>query len=64
MSEEKKVTLELSVYQAAAIRQSLFADTKLYTYGDACPERVYQIREAIVQIDTRLGEILDEETDS
>jgi hypothetical protein len=64
VSEEKKVTLELSVYQAAAIRQSLFADTKLYTYGDACPERVYQIREAIVQIDTRLGEILDEETDS
>ena len=64
MSEEKKVTLEMSVYQAAAIRQSLFADTKLYTYGDACPERVYQIREAIVQIDTRLGEILDEETDS
>ena len=61
MSEEKKVTLELSVYQAAAIRQSLFADTKLYTYGDACPERVYQIREAIVQIDTRLGEILKEE---
>jgi len=59
--EEKKVTLELSVYQAAAIRQSLFADTKLYTYGDACPERVYQIREAIVQIDNRLGEILKEE---
>ena len=61
MSEERKVTLELSVYQAAAIRQSLFADTKLYTYGDACPERVYQIREAIVQIDNRLGEILKEE---
>ena len=61
MSQDKKVTLELSVYQAAAIRQSLFADTKLYTYGDACPERVYQIREAIVQIDNRLGEILKEE---
>jgi hypothetical protein len=61
MSQDKKVTLELSVYQAAAVRQSLFADTKLYTYGDACPERVYQIREAIVQIDNRLGEILKEE---
>ena len=32
MSQDKKVTLELSVYQAAAVRQSLFTDTKGYTY--------------------------------
>jgi hypothetical protein len=31
MSQDKKVTLELSVYQAAAVRQSLFTDTKGYT---------------------------------
>ena len=28
MSQDKKVTLELSVYQAAAVRQSLFTDIK------------------------------------
>jgi len=39
----------------------LFTDTKLYTYGDACPERVSQIREAIVQIDNQLEEILKED---
>ena len=61
VSEEKKVTLELSVYQAAAIRESLFTDTKMYRYGDACPERVSQIREAIVQIDNQLEEILKED---
>ncbi len=61
MSEEKKVILELNVFRAAAIRESLFTDTKLYTYGDACPERVAQIREAIVQIDNQLEEILKED---
>ena len=61
MSEEKKVTLEMSVYQAAAVRKSLFTDTKEYTYDPKCvPERVVQIREAIVQIDNQLKEILND----
>jgi len=65
VSKEKKVTVELSVYQAAAVRQSLFTDTKGYTYDPKCiSERVSQIREAIVQIDNQLEEILSEETDS
>ena len=65
MSEEKKVTLEMSVYQAAAVRASLFTDTKQYTYDPKCvPERVTQIREAIVKIDNQLEEILGEKTDS
>ena len=65
MSEEKKVSLELTVYQAAAVRASLFTDTKGYTYDPKCiPERVAQIREAIVEIDNQLEEILSEETDS
>ena len=62
MSEEKKVSLELSVYQAAAVRASLFTDTKQYTYDPKCiPERVAQIREAIVSIDDQLEEILKED---
>ena len=65
MSEEKKVTVEMSVYQAAAVRASLFTDTKQYTYDPKCvPERVTQIRDTIVQIDNQLEEILNEETDS
>ena len=61
MSEEKKVILEMSVYQAAAVRESLFTDTKQYTYDPKCvPERVIQIREAIVEIDNKLGEILND----
>ena len=55
----------MSVYQAAAVRASLFTDTKGYTYDPKCiPERVAQIREAIVEIDNQLEEILSEETDS
>ena len=62
MSEEKKVTVEMSVYQAAAVRQSLFTDTKQYTYDPKCiPERVAQIREAIIDIDSQLEEILKED---
>ena len=62
MSENQKVTLELSVYQAAAVRQSLFMDTKEYTYDPKCvPERVVQIREVIVNIDNKLEEILKED---
>ena len=61
MSEEKKVTVEMSVYQAAAVRASLFTDTKQYTYDPKCvPERVTQIREAIVEIDNQLEEILND----
>ena len=55
----------MSVYRAAAVRKSLFTDTKEYTYDPKCvPERVAQIREAIVKIDNRLEKILNEETNS
>ena len=61
MSEDQKVTVEMSVYQAAAVRASLFTDTKGYTYDPKCiPERVAQIRDAIVQIDNQLEEILND----
>ncbi len=62
MSEEKKVTVEMPVYQAAAVRQALFMDTKDYTYDPkSMPERVAQIREVIVSIDSQLEEILKED---
>ena len=62
MSEEKKLTVEMSVYRAAAVRQALFMDTKDYTYDPkSMPERVAQIREVIVSIDSQLEEILKED---
>jgi hypothetical protein len=65
VSEDQKVTVEMSVYQAAAVRASLFTDTKGYTYDPKCiPERVAQIRDAIIQIDNQLEEIFSEETSS
>ena len=63
MSEEKKVTVEMSVYQAAAVRASLFHDTKEYTYDPKCvPERIVQIRDVMISIDEQLEEIIGEET--
>ena len=62
MSEDQKVKVEMSVYQAAAVRASLFTDTKQYTYDPKCtPERVVEIRDAIIQIDDQLEEILKED---
>lgn len=57
----KKVTIEMSVYQAAAVREALFTDTKMYSYGDACPERVFEIREVITDLDAAIEDALAEE---
>ena len=51
----------MSVYQAAAVREALFTDTKVYTYGDACPERVFEIREVITDLDAAIEDALAEE---
>ena len=59
-----KVNLELSVYQAAAIRESLFTDTKIYTYDPTCiPERVTQLREVITELDSKIEEVLENHKD-
>ena len=62
MSQDKKVTLELSVYEAAAVRQALFTDTRGYTYDPTCcPQRVVDIRQAILSLDDQIEEALKEE---
>ena len=60
MSEEKKVSLELSVYQAAAIREALFRSTAQDSY-EFPSERTVVIREVIIAIDTKLEEVLKDE---
>ena len=58
----KKVTIEMSVYRIfCSSRGSLFTDTKMYSYGDACPERVFEIREVITDLDDAIQTALDKE---
>ena len=49
------IKIELDVRAAAAVRESLFRDTKVYTYDPTCcPQRVVDIRNAIVDLDTQI----------
>ena len=50
----------MSVYQAAAVRQVLFDSQKNYTYGDACPPRVFEIREVITDLDDAISSVIEE----
>ena len=55
----KKVTLEMSVYQAAAVRQVLFESQKGYSYSDTCPPRVFELREVIVDLDDAISSVIE-----
>jgi len=50
------------VRAAAAVRQVLFESQRDYTNGDACPERVFEIREVITDIDDAITQVLENET--
>jgi hypothetical protein len=55
----KKVSIEMSVRAAAAVRQVLFDAQKGYSTGDACPERVFEIREVIVDLDDAISAVVE-----
>ena len=56
---KNSVTLELDIRTAAAVRESLFRDTKVYTYDEkSCPQRVNDIRNTIVEIDAQIEDSL------
>ena len=49
------IKIELDVRTAAAVRESLFRDTKDYTYDSTCcPQRVVDLRNVIVDLDTQI----------
>jgi hypothetical protein len=56
----KTVTLNLSTYQAAVVRQVLFESQKGYAYGPNAPERVFEIREVVTDLDDAIEEALKE----
>lgn len=61
------IKIEMDVRAAAAVRESLFRDTKEYTYDPTCcPQRVVDIRNVITEIDkqieTQIKEVIKSET--
>ena len=59
MSCGKGIKLNMDVRTAAAVRESLFRDTKIYTYDPSCcPPRVVELRTVIVDLDEQIEELL------
>ena len=57
------IKLELELRNAAAIRHVLFKEQERYTYDEkSCPQRITDIREAIVELDNQIDEELRNET--
>jgi hypothetical protein len=55
----KKVTIEMSARAAAAVRQVLFDAQKGYTTGPSVPERVFEIREVITDLDDAISAVVE-----
>jgi len=59
MTKEKKVTIKMDAYTAAAVRQILFDSQKGYTYDEECvPTRISSVRNVIRDIDDNIGAVL------
>jgi len=54
-----KVSVEMSVRAAAAVRQVLFDAQKGYTTGPSVPERVFEIREVITDLDDAISSVVE-----
>ena len=55
------IKIEMDVRAAAAVRASLFRDTKEYTYDPTCcPQRVVDIRNVITEIDEQIEAQINE----
>ena len=56
------ITISMDVRTAAAVRQSLFTDTKMYTYDPkSVPPRVSDIRTVIQDLDDQIELELDQQ---
>jgi hypothetical protein len=60
VSKEKQVTIKMDVRSAAAVRQLLFEHQRGYTYNEgSVPPRITDIRSVIVDLDERIGAIVE-----
>jgi hypothetical protein len=55
----KNVKVEMNVRAAAAVRQVLFDSQKGYSTDASCPERVFEIREVIADLDDAIGAVVE-----
>jgi hypothetical protein len=56
----KSVSIKMDVRSAAAVRQLLFEHQKGYTYDeDSVPPRITEIRSVIVDLDEKIGAIVE-----
>ena len=58
---KNSVTVDIELRTAMEVRESLFQDTRIYTYDEkCCPQRVADIRNFIVDLDAKIEEQLKE----
>ena len=55
----KNVSIEMSARAAAAVRQVLFDAQKGYTTGPSVPDRVFEIREVITDLDDAISAVVE-----
>ena len=53
------VTITMPVRAAAAVRQVLFDAQKGYSTDATCPERVFEIREVITDLDDAISSVVE-----
>ena len=54
-----EVTITMPVRSAAAVRQVLFDAQKVYSTDTTCPERVFEIREVITDLDDAITAVIE-----
>ena len=55
-----KVSIEMDVRSAAAVRQVLFEAQKGYTYDIVCtPTRIFELREVIADLDDAISQVVE-----
>ena len=60
MTKETQVIIKMDVRSAAAVRQILFDAQKGYTYDESSvPPRITDIRSVIVDLDEKIGAIVE-----
>jgi len=59
MTKEKQVTVKMDARAAAAVRQVLFDAQKGYSTDSTCPERVFEIREVITDLDDAITTVVE-----
>jgi len=58
MTEQKKISIEMTIDQAAAVMLALIDAQNGYGSGEATPTRIFNIRDVITNIDTAMESLV------